>query len=82
MIEGLAGGLHGLLDIGAIAFGYLGQDLSGGGIVRWEILAGNGGNPLSVDQHFARLVDEFGDLRMDLGETAIPITTSFKVRKN
>ena len=66
VIEGFARRLHGQVDILAVAFGHLREHFAGGGIVCGKCLAGNGVDPLSVDQHFARLVDKLRDLWMNL----------------
>ena len=65
-VEGAAGGADGGIDVGAIAFGNLREDFSGGGIVGGEGLAGSGVDPLAVDEHFAGGGDEVGDARIDI----------------
>ena len=49
-IKRLAGGLHGRINVGGVAFCDLGDHLLGGGIDRRECLAAVGGPPLAADK--------------------------------
>jgi len=66
LVKRLARGFYCLFNIFAIAFRNLRQNLSSGGIVSWEGFAGNGIDPLPIDQHCARLLDELRHLGMNL----------------
>ena len=65
----LARGLHGAIDIFAIALGDLGHDLAGGGVVNGKRLAGSRFHPLAVDEQLARRADEFLHATMNLRST-------------
>ncbi len=48
-----AGGFYGAVDVFAVAFGDVGEDFAGGGVIGGESLAGSGIDPLAVDEHLA-----------------------------
>ncbi len=50
VVERLAGGLHGQVDVGRVPFGDLGDHLFGGRVDRVERLAAGGGDPLAADE--------------------------------
>ncbi len=51
-VEGLTGGADGEIDIGFIALGDVGDDLTGGGVDGFEGFPADGADPFAVDQHF------------------------------
>ena len=55
VVKGFASGLHGLIDVFAIAFRDLSQNFAGSGIVGRKSLSGSGIDPPAVDQHFSWL---------------------------
>src|SRR5260370_1654856 len=66
MIECIACRPYSMVNVCAIAFCNLSENLAGRRIVRWEGLAGSGIHPLTVDQHLSWFVDELRDVRMNL----------------
>src|SRR5579872_7327917 len=66
VVKCFARGLHCEINVGAIAFSNLRQNFAGGWIVSWKSLAGNCVNPLIVNEHFARLLNEAEHARIDL----------------
>ena len=67
IIKSFAGGFDGEINVGTITFSNLREDLSGRRIVSRESFARNGVNPFSINEHFAWLLDEAEDARVDLG---------------
>src|SRR5438270_9057975 len=66
IIESFARRFDRQVDIGAITFGDLRQDLSGGRIVGGKSFARNSVNPLSINEHFAWLLNKAEDARINL----------------
>src|SRR5579872_1009608 len=66
LLESLACSFYCAIDIFAISFCHLGENLARSGIVCGESLAGRGFDPSSVNQHLSWFIDELRDLRMNL----------------
>ena len=58
VVEGVAGGADGAVDVLCLGLGNVGHDLAGGGIVDGEGLAGRGEDEASVDKHAVFLGDK------------------------
>jgi hypothetical protein len=75
-VEGAARGLHGGVDVGAIAFRNMGEHFAGSGIISLKSLARCGIDPLAVNQHLARLGNKIADTRIDLNRRNCDAHTS------
>ncbi len=67
VVEGVAGGADGAVDVFRLGLGNVGHDLAGGGIVDGEGLAGGGEDEASVDEHAVFLGDEVVGVAADAG---------------
>ncbi|MNN24312.1 hypothetical protein D3C81_1377420 [compost metagenome] len=65
VVEGLAGGAYGAVDVGRGAGGHLAQHLAGGGVAQVHQGAIAGGNPVGADEHLRGALQEGAGLGFD-----------------